>query len=267
MSQNNVVALPAELTQSEALPAMQSEASSLVTMANTMIIASAEDFDKAAEKLRAIKDWKSKLEDEKERIYRPIKTGLDRVTALFKPPLADLELAEKTVRGKMATYDAAEKEKARRREEEERKAREEEALRVAKIREDALAEQTRQMKEEAARRAAEARTQGDELGAAAVEAQAAAGVEAMTQAHAMATDAHFDAASTINTIAKTTNTAGGAFTTRMVKKVRITNPALLPREFLMPDDAKIQQAALRDGVVIPGVEVYEEAVGSLRRAA
>lgn len=267
MNQQTVVALPAELTQSEALPAMQGEATSLVTMANAMIISSPEEFESASAKLRSIKDWKTQLENEKERLYRPIKTGLDRITAMFKSPLADLELAEKTVRGKMATYQAAEQEKARIREAAERKAREEEAIRQAQIRQAALDEQRRQMEEEAAKRAAAAREQGDELGAAAVESQAATGIAAMEQAHNEATDTHFEAASTVNAIAKTTASAGGAFTTRKVKKFRITDANQLPRMYLKPDEDLIRVAVLTNGMTLPGVEVYEEAVGSLRRVA
>lgn len=267
MNQQNVVALPAELTQSEALPAMQGEASSLVAMANAMIISTPEDFENASAKLRSIKDWKSQMEAEKERLYRPIKTGLDRITALFKTPLNDLEAAEKTVRGKMATYQAAEQEKARIREAAERKAREEEAIRQAQIREEALAAERKRLEDEAAARAAAARERGDEIGAAAVEAQAAAGVEAMVAAVENATDEHFTAASTVNTIAKTTASAGGAFTTRMVKKFRITDATQLPRMYLKPDEDLIRVAVLTQGMTLPGVEVYEEAIGSLRRVA
>lgn len=49
----------------------------------------------------------------------------------------------------------------------------------------------------------------------------------------------------------------GKVTTRKVKKVEITNPELLPREYLIPDTVRIRKDALAD-VEIAGVRVYEE---------
>lgn len=49
----------------------------------------------------------------------------------------------------------------------------------------------------------------------------------------------------------------GAISTRILKKVRIADESLLPREYLIPDLKKIEAVA-KAGVEIPGVEVYEE---------
>lgn len=54
-----------------------------------------------------------------------------------------------------------------------------------------------------------------------------------------------------------TATTMGTVSTRIIKKVRIVDESLLPREYLTPDNVKINKAAL-SGVAIPGVEVYEE---------
>jgi hypothetical protein len=44
---------------------------------------------------------------------------------------------------------------------------------------------------------------------------------------------------------------------KTVRKVRITNAAAIPRQFLVPDEVAIRKAALA-GEIIAGVEVYEE---------
>jgi hypothetical protein len=63
------------------------------------------------------------------------------------------------------------------------------------------------------------------------------------------------------------DTGNSKMTVRMIKKLRITDEALIPREFLVVDSTKVRQSAFKifdlkkEGVaveMIPGVEVYEE---------
>lgn len=70
-----------------------------------------------------------------------------------------------------------------------------------------------------------------------------------------------------NKSAAHTNTATSSMTVRMVKKLNITDEALIPREFLVVDATKVRAAAfkihdlIKEGVTvaqIPGVEVTEE---------
>lgn len=51
--------------------------------------------------------------------------------------------------------------------------------------------------------------------------------------------------------------AGTVFS-KKVKKVRIINEVLIPREYLVIDMVKLNQAMLREGKEVPGAEVYEE---------
>jgi len=53
---------------------------------------------------------------------------------------------------------------------------------------------------------------------------------------------------------------------RKVTKVRIVDETLIPREYLVPDMQKIQDAVLKQKLSVPGVETYEEKsiVGSSR---
>lgn len=62
---------------------------------------------------------------------------------------------------------------------------------------------------------------------------------------------------TVQEVQKSVQGTFGAASTRIIKKVRITDENLIPREYLVPDMKKIEQVA-KAGVVIPGVEVYEE---------
>lgn len=55
----------------------------------------------------------------------------------------------------------------------------------------------------------------------------------------------------------------GAIAQRVIKKYRVVDASLLPREYLAPDMAKITEA-LKAGVEVPGAEVYEEKIISAR---
>lgn len=62
---------------------------------------------------------------------------------------------------------------------------------------------------------------------------------------------------TVQEVQKSVQGEFGAASTRIIKKVRITDENLIPREYLVPDMKKIETVA-KAGVEIPGVEVYEE---------
>lgn len=66
------------------------------------------------------------------------------------------------------------------------------------------------------------------------------------------------AAGKLETIPERPKTAG--IQTRKISKVRIFDESLIPREYLVPDMAKITEDVLRQNKEIPGVERYEEKV-------
>jgi hypothetical protein len=88
-------------------------------------------------------------------------------------------------------------------------------------------------------------------------AAAAAKIAARVEKGTMRTDTAMRKMDDLQEVQTKTSTASGTVSTRTIKKVRIINPELLPRDYLLPDNVKINRAALF-GVVIPGVEVYEE---------
>ena len=61
----------------------------------------------------------------------------------------------------------------------------------------------------------------------------------------------------IQRVDTTTKGKVGEIQVRKIKKVRITNEALIPREYLVPDMVAIRRDAL-GGKIINGIEVYEE---------
>lgn len=58
---------------------------------------------------------------------------------------------------------------------------------------------------------------------------------------------------------KSVQGASGAMAFRMVKKYRVVDETLIPREYLVPDTARIFEA-LKRGVAVPGAECYEDKI-------
>ena len=252
------------------------DTSKLQVWANSLIVASPSDFEAANTKLVFLKDVLKALEAEKERQYRPIKIALKRVEDDFNPNIKSLTAIEKTVRSKMATFHAAEQ--ARQRKEEERLAEErrQEALRVAAESEAALKAQAEVIKQEGEARAAEALAAGDEDMAAAITKQTQDGLASMSSAHEEMVEARFGAADTVGQVAKTRVTGlGNGFTSRMVTKHKLADISQVPARFLLLNDTAVtayiaECKAAGTTPQLPGVEFYDEAVGSVvtaRRAA
>lgn len=63
----------------------------------------------------------------------------------------------------------------------------------------------------------------------------------------------------IERVDKTVQGERGEASFKVVRKVRIIDMALLPREYMIPDEVRIRKDAL-NGVIIPGTEIYEEKV-------
>lgn len=78
---------------------------------------------------------------------------------------------------------------------------------------------------------------------------------------------HETAIAKMETIGETQTTAQGKvgfISTRTIKKVRIIDETQIPRQYLVPNMVLINEAVLKGGVVIPGVEAYEEKIISAR---
>ncbi len=251
-------------TESQNLTSLTNQTGALLTWATGLVIGSVDERDKAILNLKEIKAAIKIVEDDKEQVYRPIKAALDSVVAKYKPLLKTLEDAELTVRRKVTAFEEQRLAAERKVQEAERRQREEEALRVAQERERALQEEIARAEAEADARAAELKAQGQPHLAEAVLEQAAIGVQAMQQVVEKATDNEFAAASHQMEVAKTVQAAGAAFTTRMVWSYRLVDIKQVPANFLVLDQAAVR-AAIRSGErKIDGLEIFQEAQGSLR---
>lgn len=62
----------------------------------------------------------------------------------------------------------------------------------------------------------------------------------------------------IGETSKPTTGQVGKASVRTIRKVRVIDAELVPREYMVPDLTKITEAVIRNNAVIPGVEVYEE---------
>ena len=65
-------------------------------------------------------------------------------------------------------------------------------------------------------------------------------------------------------IAKTTFTETGSASRSKVRKYRIVDEGLIPREYMIPDTAKIQRVVKAGIPNIPGIEIWEEATLQVR---
>lgn len=184
-----------------------------------VVIESGEQFQGAAEELREVKSVEKRLEALRVSATGPINQALRTINDWFRKPMADLATAERNLKNGMAAWERKQRAKA--------EAEEAEARRRAQ------AEQ-----EELQRRAARAAEQGKTEKAADLSARAAAVVP--------------EAPATAPPKAK-----GMAFSPTW--ECRITNPALVPREYCKPDESMIRATvkATKGKVAIPGVEVWE----------
>lgn len=75
----------------------------------------------------------------------------------------------------------------------------------------------------------------------------------------MNVDTALDKIENLGEVGKTFRGDNGKVSVRTMRKVRIVDESLLPREYLVPDVKKITQVVLA-GLVVPGAEAYEEKV-------
>lgn len=207
------------------------EVATVETQAKELKVVDAASYIAAGELWKAIKALRAKIKD----TFGPIKEAANKAhkmaVAKEKEVDAPLEAAERIVKRGMSEYDQIQ-----------------EVLRQA--------EQRRL--EEIARKAAEEQALMD-----AIQAEEQAKRNGATKAEAAQ-----EAAAIIDTpvyvppvvLPKTTPKMAGGPVYRTVWKFRIKNAALIPRQYLIPDEVRIGQIVRADKkeTNIPGVEVYEE---------
>jgi hypothetical protein len=183
-------------------------------------ISNNDDYKAAGEILKMVMAAKKRVEELRTKITGPLNQALKAANDMFRAPADELVSVEGQLKRTMVTY---QNELARRQQEEQRAADE-----AARKQREKLAEQARKAEAAGKPERADVLMQRSEAAVAPViqrEAPKVAGVG-----------------------------------TRLVPKFEITNAALLPREYLMPDEVKIRQvvAALKAEAGIPGVRVWME---------
>lgn len=96
---------------------VKQQATKALNAANELEIASQEDMVKATDILSKIKTVGKMIKERKEQITKPLNEALTSARDLFRPMEDDTSAAEKVIKGKMLTWQAAEDAKARKEEE------------------------------------------------------------------------------------------------------------------------------------------------------
>jgi membrane protein involved in colicin uptake len=243
----------------ETLPevrAAMDDVNALETFAASYAVVTADQYQAGAEDLRRVKSAQKKLEDTRTSLTGPINESLRKLNAFFKAPADRLVSIERTI--KMALTKFADEQERIRREEQRRL---DEAARKERER---LEAQAREAERKAAEKAAADR--------AAAEAAAAAGraeEAAKLAARAEATEAK--AAEKVEALEVRAATVVAPVVTREPPKVagvatretwcfEVTDPTLVPRQYLVVDEARVRKVvqALKGDASIPGVRVWAE---------
>ncbi len=243
---------------------LQKSAKDALTTAKSYVIDSTDMYELAAGELQQVKKFQKSVEAQRTAITEPLNAALKSVNALFKAPKEWLEQAEVTLKTSMMAF---QRDQERRRIEEQ--ARLEEAARIERAR----------LAEEAAAAEAKAQTEAAALRQQAEQEKAAGNAEAAARLESQADTRKEEGAITAQVLDQTSQLMSAPISTVVTPKVagistrkqwcfRITDAALVPREYLVIDEKKIGGVvrALKDAANIPGVEAYEEDVIASRAA-
>jgi hypothetical protein len=224
--------------------------------ARTYQVTTAEQYAAGATDLQQVKAAQKRLEETRTSITKPMNDALRRVNDFFRGPTERLAAVERVLKAQLVKF-ADEQERIRR--EEQRKA--DEAARKERERLEAQAREA----ERKAREKAEADRKAAEAAAAAGRAEEAAKLAARAaateeKAAAKADDLALRAATTVAAVIAREPPKVAGVSTREVWKFEITDPAAVPREYLVVDEARIRKVvqALKGDAKIAGVRVYAE---------
>lgn len=212
--------MQADLTQEPSIVALAPERESLLARTASLKIVSAADYTLAAGWLKSIKGFLKAIEDARVKITKPINEGLRNLNGQAADASAPFLQSERRIKQAMIEFSD---EQDRIRAEEQRKAND-------------AAEKERLRLQEIADRAA---AKGQESKAEAFQERASSVVAPVTQRAAPAVS---------------------GISVPKVWTFDITDPALIPREFLSVDESKIRRVvmAMKGDTRIAGVRVYEQ---------
>lgn len=204
------------------LTVLKGQVTKLENLATEITIATPEENAAATELKARLKEIGKTLKDRKEEITGPLNTALKSARALFAPLEERYETAEAIVGRKLIAY----KQKV------EAEARAEEAKIAAKL--------------EAERAKLEAEVAAGKITAEKAEEKFDVKVEKASEK-----------IENVAKIEKTTQTSHGQVQFRKLKKVRIVDETLIPRNYLVVDMVAVRRDVLA-GMQVAGAEMYEE---------
>lgn len=196
---------------------LQTEARSLVALAGTYTVTTADEYGASANDLKRIKGALSRLESIRKSMTQPLDAAKRAIMEFFRGPEEQLARAEAGVKRAMIVFST---------------------------------EQDRLRREEQARAEAAARKERERL-----EAQAAKAAESGKVERAAALEQR--AAMVVAPVLAREVPKIAGVSTRPVWRYAITDESKLPREYLMPDEKKIAGVvrAMKGDTNIPGVTV------------
>lgn len=203
-----------------AVVAVTNEITSLEAFAATYAITSAEQYQAGAADLQRVKGMQKKLEETRTSITGPMNAALKRVNEFFKRPAERLVAIEQKIKGAIVRYD-------------------DEQRRIA-------AEEQRKADEKA-------RKEREALEARAKKAEESGKVE-------KAAELQTRAATVVAPVITRDPPKVAGVQMREAWKFEVTDPAQVPREYLVVDESKIRKVvqALKGDTKIPGVRVWPE---------
>lgn len=237
----------------------------ILSQAQSFAIATADDYEIAAKNLQFVKSEAKRIEAERMAMTRPLDASKKQIMDHFRPWEETLSRAETAWKRCISDYQAElrhqQEEAERLAAEASRRERERLAAEAAKKEEAARLE-----REKAEAKALELEQQGKGERADALRARAE------ERATAKESDAHALqlAAATMPTapVVHIEKPKVAGVSSRQVWRFAITNPELLPREYLLPDEKAIGAVvrALGERANIPGIHIYADTVISSRSA-
>ena len=221
-------------------------AKSLSTTISAVAVKSNDDYEKSTAQLKDIKAASKKLEEAKKAMLAPFNEVVTKIRAMFKAPEDALANAEAHLKRSALTYYT---EQERLRKEQERL--QQEAIRKAEeaARERARLEAQRQAEEEAAKAAAPSAAEDDEWAVPSMEEPAA---PAPIVGEVMPVEV------AIPMVIIAPPKASG-ISVRKKWICKIVDPALIPREYMMPNEKALEAYAqsMKENAKLPGCEFEE----------
>jgi hypothetical protein len=247
------------VTPQEIAEKAEREAQLVLTAAKSLVIVSDDDYRMAGREFVAIKNMIKDLEAQRVAITKPMDAAKAAVMDLFRRPKEAFEAALALREKPMVAYQREVEEK-RKKAEAEARAETERLQREARLREqeerDRL-EQIRKDAEEAQRRASSA---SSPLAAFLAKKEAAELTQAADQQVQVVTDSIREAVTVQAVVDYIPKATAAGTSARTNWKFRITDPDLIPRQWLVPDEREIGAYVRmhKDKAVIPGIEIYND---------